>query len=300
MEILRLVTVHPLLANLTLGALPLIVLAYGMARLRRSARWSFTGDVALAFAAIATVATAAFGLIAYLTLDWYGEIRTWALIHLGFGAATAVLLLVLAGARLRRRRELAGGRSFAAALGIALVAAWTGWIGGEILVFRSGMGVIAAGHGALAPPAREPDPITDPGAPSDMADAMARLRGNWGAQSATVARMLVEAPRREDFEYVARHAAAMRPVAAWLASFAEPAEPEPRVAGIVGGRPVLASVDDHAAHLRAMGRALEGAIAAVEDAAWAEDIVRLTRAGGNLTALCAGCHATHRWNGHEH
>lgn len=40
MEIIRLVTVHPMLVHFTLGGLPLIILAYAVAARRQSARWT--------------------------------------------------------------------------------------------------------------------------------------------------------------------------------------------------------------------------------------------------------------------
>src|SRR6185312_16969025 len=107
---------------------------------------------------------------------WPGGIESWRWTHLGFGIATTVLLATLAVLRLAFRRSDVPARApvFAAAIIVAGVAAFTGWIGGEVLVFHSGMAVRAAGDGAFAPP------VTDRRVSRNFLDAMREARGAWG------------------------------------------------------------------------------------------------------------------------
>ncbi len=64
MEPIRLITIHPALVHVPLGVLPLLVLAYALARRGDSERWTFVGDVLLFITAAFTLLTATFGLLA--------------------------------------------------------------------------------------------------------------------------------------------------------------------------------------------------------------------------------------------
>src|SRR5262245_24453735 len=201
MAILRLETIHPSLVHVTIGALPIIVVAYAVAAWRRSHAWSFAGDVALVTTAAFTLATGASGLVSNAVVPWPGGIELWRWLHLGLGIASTVLLGTFAVARLvlRRRDPATGPRTCAAALAVACVIIATGWIGGDVLVFSSGMAVTAAGDGALAPPVY---PAASP--PLDFLDAMRKVRASWAAITTQVAWMLVHEPRDERYAAVKR------------------------------------------------------------------------------------------------
>ena len=136
LEGVRLVTVHPALVHFTLGGLPILVLAYAIAAWRRSERWTFTGDMALFVTASITVLTAAFGLVSNWTVPWPGGLDVWRWLHVAVGVATTVLLLAFAFARAvaRRRGGSSGKGVVAVALLVSSVAAFAGWIGGDVLV----------------------------------------------------------------------------------------------------------------------------------------------------------------------
>jgi uncharacterized membrane protein len=286
---IRATTVHPALVHVTLGVLPVVVLAYGLAAARRSDRWSFAGDVALGVGAVFTIATAGAGLVANALVPWPEGLETWRWLHLGLGAAGTVLLLALAAVRFRalRRGALAGRGTAACALLLAFLFGATGWIGGEVLVFHSGMAVTAAAHGALAPTlSRRSTP------PEDLDDAMERLRGAWADASAAYGRMLVERPSADGYARVAGAAGEIARVARWLE-----AEGPRRVAEHAGehaGPEVAATVEQLAGLLG------EGA-AQLEAAASAQRWSGVTRSLGAVTSACAGCHEAARWSGeHAH
>ncbi|HEY2747271.1 MAG TPA: DUF2231 domain-containing protein [Polyangia bacterium] len=200
---------HPALAHFTIGGLPLIVIAYAMAVRRRSPAWTFVGDVALIVTAALTLATGIFDLVSNAVVSWPGGIEKWRWLHLGFGVTTTALLAILAALRIVfRRGDVAIGRAmFAAALAVAAVAGFTGWIGGEVLVFHSGMAVRAAGDGALAPPVRDSD-----ARPKDFLDAMRQARAAWASINTHLAWMLVQHPRDEDFRRIELDARRMQAV----------------------------------------------------------------------------------------
>lgn len=218
MSFVRLVTIHPILVHATIGAIPLLVVTYWIAAVRRSERWTFAADVVLAVTAVLTIFTAGFGLISFFAVDWPGGLQPWSALHLAFGAVTTAGLLAFAGYRWARRRrsQVSGRPALYAALGVAAVAGFTGWIGGEVLVYRSGVAVEAAGGGALAPTLGEPT-NTQPVRPAGIMDAMAQLRGSWAAVTTDVARMVVEEPTDARFDRIARHTEHMRRLAHWLA-----------------------------------------------------------------------------------
>lgn len=287
-SVIRATTVHPALVHVSLGVLPVIVVAYAAAAVRRSDRWSFAGDVALGVGAVFTVAAAAAGLVANALVPWPGALATWRWLHLGLGLAATALLVALAAVRLRalRRGAIAGRGSLAAALLLAVLLGSTGWIGGEVLVFHSGVAVTAAAHGALAPSlSRRSAP------PADLDDAMGRLLGAWAEASTAHGRMLAERPTAEGYARVASAAGELSRVARWLE-----VEGPRRIAEHRGelGAEEAATSEHMAGLLREGATQLEAAASAGR---WAG----VTRSLGAVTAACAGCHEAVRWSvEHEH
>ena len=226
--IMRLATVHPLLAHFTLGGLPLIVVAYAMAAWRRSPSWTLIGDAALGLTAALTLATGIFGLVSNAVVPWPGGIERWRWLHLGGGVATTLLLLLFALVRLVRgqRERATGAATLAVALAVCGVAGATGWIGGEVLVFHAGMAVRAAGDGALAPSLSAATPH-----PRDFLDAMRGARAAWGGVQTRLAFMLVQRPSDDDFARVGIEAQRLQLFAQAMADFARPASTFARRAG---------------------------------------------------------------------
>jgi hypothetical protein len=292
-EVVRLMTVHPALVHFTIGALPVIVLGYAIAARRQSERWTFAADVALVITALLTVATAAFGLVSNAVVPWPGGLALWRWLHLGFGAASTVFLLGFAAVRLWRRRRVqtSGRQTVLYAVAMALIIVFTGWIGGEVLVFRAGMAVRAAGDGALAPPAVRPK------TPKNLEDAMGRLRAAWAASESTTSAMIVQEPSDRDFATIERSAAEMttltrwiaREGPAWMSNASQPSEHR-------------GDEDDHAQrpmtvgeHLTLMAHDLEEKTVALERAAHARDLTRTAQLVGDVQAGCADCHLELRW-----
>ena len=218
MEVIRLETLHPILVHFTIGAIPLLLLAAILAWRKASEAWTFVADVTLAVTAASAVLSALSGLYLQFFFPWPGGLDFWRYLHLGFGAASTLVLLVFAGIRLRRRARqtyLGSGSVFTAA-GSAILLFATGWIGGEVLVFRSGMAVQAAGNGALALPA--PDlPLTGPqGPPENLEQVMHRLRGRWSQVTSSTAHALVEKPTADYYAQVESAATDMADMAEWL------------------------------------------------------------------------------------
>ncbi len=273
LALIRLVTVHAVLVHLTLGGIPLVLLAYGIAAWRRSAAFSLAGDVALFFTAAITLATSGFGLVSSFVLDWPGGLDTWRWLHLGFGAATTLLLAIWAPLRYRRRRHqpTTGPGSLGAALVLSGLAAVTGWIGGEVLVFHAGMAVKAAGLGALAPPTL---PSAQP--PAKMSDAMGRMRAHWSEANVVLAQLNVDKPTPERFASIAAQADAVGQLAQWIVESAPPGS-EKR---------------EHAGELGKVATALAAAARAHNAVATASQL-------GQLTAVCIECHEEHRWKNHR-
>jgi uncharacterized membrane protein len=275
----RATTLHPALVHFTIGVVPVVVIAYGVAVARRSARWSFAGDVALWIGAALTVATLASGLVANALVAWPAGLALWRWTHLGAGAASAAALLGLAAVRLRafRRGAMARRGTLAASLVIAALVAVTGWIGGEVLVFHSGIAVAAAAHGALAPTISR-----SRSAPADLADAMGRLRGAWAEARTAHDRMLVVRPTPDGYARIAAAATELSAVAEWLETAG------PKEAAAHGGPEASAIVEHMAGTFRARVAELEAAAAA---ARWGD----VTRAVAAVTSVCAGCHQAARW-----
>src|SRR5689334_2548968 len=132
-EIVRLVTLHPALVHFALGGLPIMLVAYLLARWRRSERWTFVGDVAVTITAAAATASLASGLLSNAIVPWPGGLETWRAIHLAGGITSALVLITLTVGRLsaRRRRPVSGNGALAGALLAAAVVGFTGWVGGD-------------------------------------------------------------------------------------------------------------------------------------------------------------------------
>ncbi len=296
----RLVTVHPALVHLPIGLAPIAALAYLVAVTRRSrlraARWTFAGDFALVAAALFALAAAAFGLVSSDLLDWSGGLDRWRWIHLGGGVASAALLASLAVLRLARRRRPVGRGFLAASLGTLAVLLFTGWVGGEVLVYYAGMAVRGGALGTLSPP------LEKPGTPSGFKDAMGRMRGELSAVTAEAQRMVVEHPRDATFNAAAGHAAALEQVADWLGEHPESFEKierkhergrgRPPEVALVGGHDEATDPEVEIANYAViLGDGARELLAAARS----HDLMGLSLAAGRLRAGCAGCHESVRW-----
>jgi uncharacterized membrane protein len=297
-NLLRLVTVHPALVHFALGTLPLIVLAYGVASLRRSERWAFVGDVATWLTAAIALVAAAFGLASWVTLRWPGGVERWRNLHVGFGVAFVATLLTLALSRARRRASgTATFGTLGAALGVGLLGVVTAWIGGEQLVFRAGMGVTAAGDGALAPPLLPTAATT--GDPEGTKDAMHRVRASWGAIETTTASMLVDRPRDEGFATIAHEAAAIERTSGWLGrEGAKSIAPDADLGhgGIGGGPPATdAAGETPRQAFERWSDELGETAKSVREAAEGRNLEAVAKTVGRIQTVCVGCHAELRW-----
>ena len=277
---IRLITVHPALVHVTVGCVPILLAAYVLARRYRSERLSLAGDFALWVATAITGATFAFGLVSNAIAPWPGGLSTWRWLHLGFGCATFASMLALSLWRLweRRRRPVVSAVSVIAMLVITAVVMFTGWIGGEVLVYHAGMAVRAAGDGALAPP------VSGGGRPHDVVSAMALLRADWADADTRVASMIVTRPAERDFAAVAADGARIVAVAEWVAAHPDdggdpPGDPAP------ARDPMVAMAGELAARARRL-----------DADARARRLEPLAADVGQLAATCADCHLQLRWD----
>jgi uncharacterized membrane protein len=272
LEIFRPVTLHPALVHFALGGLPIVLVAYLVARWRRSERWSFVGDVAVTITAAAAVASLASGLLSNALVPWPGGLETWRAIHLAGGIASALSLVTLAVARLsaRRRQPVSGTRALGGALIAAAVVGFTGWVGGDVLVFHAGMAVKGAAYGATAPPTSSRRRV-----PSDLLDAMRLIRASWAATSDLAATMIVEEPEERDFDVIVEQAARVEELARW-------------VTGGGGQAPKEGS------HFSRMATDLAMRVQTLGSSARQHDLVAVTTALGATAAVCAHCHDTER------
>ena len=312
--ILRWETLHPALVHFTLGAVPLILLAYSVGAWRRSERWTFVGDVVTIATAIVTIFVALSGWIALVRVAWPGGLESWRNLHVAFGLLTSVGLLVLAGFRLRARSrgDLRAGLPAAlsaAALGLSVIA--TGWIGGEVLVFQSGIAVESAAGGALSPGILPPSdritgrPRTDP--PRDLRDAMHRVRGAWAEMQTVSARMTVQKPEPEGFRRIVRASSQIEALFIWIeehgaSEILEPGAPMTS-RHLVRGEPEggVHRPETRRNHFVRMADETRETAARVRKAAAGRDLAGVNAASGELTATCSGCHADFRWTApHEH
>jgi uncharacterized membrane protein len=272
-HVVRLATIHPALAHFTIGGLPLILLGYAMALWRRSAAWTLVGDAALVVTAALTLATGVFGLVSNAVVPWPGGIESWRWIHLGCGVATTVLLAALGALRLVMRRPdaTASPALLVGTLLVAAVALFTGWVGGEVLVFHSGMAVRAAGDGALAPPVRD---VT--AKPRDFLGAMRQVRAAWGGINGRLAWMLVQHPRDQDFARIEHDARRMEELTGVMA---DEGAKDPKVGDV----------------LASMSRALGGDADDIAEAAKKKSLQDIAKAVGEASSQCADCHEQVRW-----
>lgn len=270
---MRLVTVHPALVHFTIGALPVILLGYIVGHRRRSERWTFVGDVALLVTAGLTLLASGFGLVSFLVVDWPGGLDLWRWLHLGFGVAATVVLAALAIYRLSvRGNEGRGGRvTIAGAAIVATLVLTAGWIGGEVLVFRSGVAVQAAGNGALAPPVWR----LDRGQPDDLVDAMGQIRSHWAAVQTTLAEVVVDAPSAEQYQAIERDSRKLDQLADWL-------------------------VEHGNEDISQMGAVFAVQTEELMRAARTRDLSDVADAVGGVTKVCASCHEQLRWREHDH
>lgn len=275
-EPLRWVTIHPALVHLPLGVLPLAVLAYVVGASLRSREWTFAGDVALVVGALGTAAAGVFGIVSWLVLPWPGGLDPWRWVHLGTGVASVTLVLIAVVVRLARRRTrpVVEGVFAGAVTAIAALALFTGWVGGEVLVFHGGMAVKAAGSGALAP-AMTSREVT----PASLLSSMAHIRGSWAAANATFASAIVERPRPETFETIARDAQRLQSLGQWVMER--------------GAKEVKDA--DEAEDIREMAGDFIGHARDLENAARTQDIAVVAERLGTLQADCAACHEHTRW-----
>lgn len=265
MHPVRLATIHPLLAHLTIGGTVIFVIAYLIGAQRKSSAWTFAGDAVLVVTTVFTVGTLIFGLVSNVIVPWPGGIEIWRALHLWLAVAATVALVGLSVVRLRQRRHSDAPPSTVMALGILAVAgaiAGTGWIGGEVLVYHSGMAVRAAGEGAFAPP------VTDRKLATDFLDAMREARGAWGGITAELGWMLVQHPRDDGWARLAGDAERMQ-------LFAE----------------IMAKSPD----MDERSRELADEAQRIAVAARAHKLTDVARIVGEAGATCARCHEEERW-----
>lgn len=273
--LIRLTTVHPALVHFTIGAVPIIFIAYAMGARRQDDRWTFVGDVATVVAAILTLGTLAFGAVSNWTLDWPGSLETFRWLHVALGIASTVLLCAFAVFRIvrRRRQRPAIGAGTVGFVGVTAAAVLlAGWIGGEVLVFRSGMAVAAAGDGALAQPTSG-----KPAHPRDVPEAMDAVQAGWGSASARMAGMIVREPDAKAFRDVETDAHELEQVARWMQTD--------------GAK----KVSTHADAFRDVSKDLEERAGELASAAHDRDVQHATAALGGVERACADCHSKVRW-----
>ena len=272
-HVVRLATIHPALTHFTIGGLPLIVIAYAIAVWRRSPAWTLVGDAALVLTAALTLGTGIFGLVSNAVVPWPGGIESWRWIHLGFGITTTTLLAALAVLRLvfRRADTPISPPLLGCVVVVAGIAVFTGWVGGEVLVYHSGMAVRAAGDGALAPPV-----FDSTKRPKDFLAAMRQVRAAWGAINTRLAWMLVQHPRDEDFARIEHDARRMEELTKVMAD-----------EGAKDGKAadVLAS----------MSQTLGGDADDIAEAAKKKSLQDIAHAVGEMSGHCADCHEQVRW-----
>lgn len=294
MESFRLVTIHPALVHMTIGALPFLTLAYGMAMRRKSERWTFAADALLIFTAIATLAVALFGLLAFLDLAWPDGLDFWRWLHLGLGVTSTVLIVGFGIARALARRRgatVAHRGTFGMSLFLLALVGATGWVGGEVLVYHAGMAVKAAANGALAPPTGTRD---EP--PGSLEDAMGHIRGHWASATTNRASMLVERPSPGAFARIAADAAEIQELAEWVAR--EGAARYLRRQGPAGtgsGAGYDAEPPHGVEQLAARARMLEARATELARAARAQDLRGVVEATAAMETVCTGCHIEFRW-----
>jgi hypothetical protein len=263
MHPVRLYTLHPLFAHFTVGGTAIFVLCYLGGLRARSSAWTFAGDAVLWITTVFTLATLAFGFVSG-TMPWPGGLERWKAIHLWLASGATAALVLLALVRLRARQRNGGLSPLLALFMLASAGAIavTGWIGGEVLVFHSGMAVRAAGEGALAPP------VTDRQTARNFLDAMREARAAWGGVNAELAWMLVQRPADDRWAHIEADGARMKLFAQLMAK-----EPEMSERSI--------ELADDADKIVAAARK--------------KRLTDLSLAVGEASATCARCHEEERW-----
>jgi uncharacterized membrane protein/cytochrome c556 len=296
-NVIRLVTVHPVFVHFTVGILPVIVFAYAVALWFKSERWSFVGDVATAVCAAITLLTMSFGLISNFYLLWPGGLWFWHYLHMGFGIGSTAALVIFAASRLIMRQRgaaLSGAGALAASVFLSILIGATGWIGGEILVYTSGMAVQAAGNGAFAPVG-----MGGTGTPANFPDAMGRTRAAWASITTQVAEMIVHHPSDAAFLAVAEDAQRLQRVANWISTEAPkrmPGANKPmNSSSIAGQSQTIEATMTRGQMMARMGAQLEDDAQTVAQSARRKDLKQLAKEVGTTSELCAGCHEELRW-----
>lgn len=294
---LRGITVHPALVHLPLGLVALAALAAVLSARRRSARWTFVGDVALWSAALSALVSGGFGALSFALLDWPTTLSPWPWVHLAVAAAGTLVLLAAGALRWHARRVAGVYRSgmVAAVLAGAALLGFAGWIGGEVLVFHGGMAVKAAGNGALAPSIGGATRT-----PKDVVDAMGRLAGAFGEAQSELSQIIADEPQPRRFEGLGRAAAALLATATWIRIDAT-GSAQSSTQGVggagVAGAPTEDAASERAEHLGKMAATLEESATALQRAAAAKDVVGSAQALGAVQSSCAACHLHLRWHG---
>jgi uncharacterized membrane protein len=299
-NVIRLVTVHPFLVHFTIGILPVMVLGYAAAVWFKSERWSFVGDAATVACAGITLLTMSFGLISNFYLRWPGGLWFWHYLHMGLGIGSTVALVIFATIRLitrRRVESLTSTGALIASIFVSILIAATGWIGGEILVYTSGMAVQAAGNGAFAPIG-----MSGTGTPVDFPDAMGRTRAAWASITTQVAEMIVQHPSDAAFSAVAKDAQRLEQVANWIST-----EGPKHVPGADKSMNSLSGPGQSRADgafmtrgqlITFMGAALEDDAETMARQARQKDLEQLAKEVGRTSSLCVSCHEQLRWRKH--
>jgi hypothetical protein len=187
--------------------------------------------------------------------------------------------------------------------GIAVVAGYTGWIGGELLVYHSGMAVEAAAEGCSSPPLARVECN-----PLNLTEAMDELRSSWAAVDTSLAYMVIQKPDSRRFDHVLVEARLLEGLAVWLRTtpaFAGHQELtrgkdpplSPSAAGASLGNPTQPQRDNEGvdrSQFDRMALELEQAASHVRDGARQQDIRATVASAGQAESVCAACHAVLR------
>jgi uncharacterized membrane protein len=278
-ELVRLETIHPALVHFVVGALPIILLAYALAWRRQSERWSFVGDVAAGLTAAFAVVAMVFGLVSNAVVPWPGGLESWRAVHLTGGITSAIVLVSLALGRLRvrQRQPISGSGALVGALIAVVVVSVTGWVGGDVLVFHSGMAVKAAANGATAPATS-----THPWVPRDLLDAMRQVRGSWAVANTMISAMIVEEPHDRDYDVIVDQSRRIEELGKWIVTSSAHVEKSRR------------EQQPSASSLGEMAKALAARAGSLGATGRERDLVSAAKALGDLEAACAHCHDTQR------